>query len=392
MGVIGSANLLHDSGFELGEVVIKSATGAVNEAGIHQGAIFDLQLLQGSNYCLFLDTFNKSGDAYVFTNMEVALDVGKTYTISYYYACAGSITNHSSYIYAPQGPVSFGEIYQADQQWHRFSMQYTHQSQGTISIRFGIVTTGNAWLAIDNVKVAEGKNDTDWCPHADEINAVDVIVNSKGLTVKNGAITITNKGGDEVFKSDTGGNLYLKGYMTSGGISSEDGTVKIDLASGYFQIGKYAIHNQDSSKWIETNGNYSIAKPQGFFRNLGGGERPIKCLDYGVVRPGVKNGSTTTIVLPPDFQGMGINEDFTVICSYGNIDSSAWAQQNKDAVRTIFVNLLSWNRDTRELVVQPCLQKIGLETKTFWGWDSNTTTPGNTIGEGAIDVIVVARI
>lgn len=392
VGVVGIENLLHDSGFELGEAKILSSTGSVNYSNIMQDSINNIPLMEGSKCCLYLDTFNKSGDAYVNTNMEVALIKGQTYTLSYYYCASGAITNHSSYIYTPNGAVGFGEPYQLDQKWHRFSMQYTHQYEGTITLRFGIISTGDAWLAIDNVLITEGKNLVGWHPNSNEIKTVNVVLNQEGLDIQNGAITISNNGGDKVFKADTGGNIVMKGYLVSGGISSLDGTVQIDLASGFFQIGKYAIHNQDSSKWIETNGHYSIAKPQGFFRDIGGGERAIKCLDYMVQRPGIKNGSTTTIVLPGDFQDKELNTDFTVLATHGNFDSSAWAAQNIDAVRTIFVNVVSWNGSTRELVVQPCMQKIGIASRTLWGWDSGSTTPGNTIGEGAIDVIVIARI
>ncbi|QAA31251.1 phage tail spike protein [Clostridium manihotivorum] len=242
---------------------------------------------------------------------------------------------------------------------------------------YGVTDYSGAYVTfVGDLMLASGSNYVPWCPSPDEIHTVNVDVSSSdGLVVRNGNISIRNNNNVEVFKGDINGNLNILGDFTIGG-----------------QGGDTAYHTKDCSKWSKPDGKYALMNASGAFINNGGGERPIKSLDYGVVRPGVKNGSTTTIVLPPDFQGMGINQDFTVICSYGNIDSSAWAQQNKDAVRTIFVNLLSWNRDTRELVVQPCLQKIGIETKTMWGWDANTTTPGNTIGEGAIDVIVVARI
>lgn len=190
-----------------------------------------------------------------------------------------------------------------------------------------------------------------------------------------------------VTQNATSWKLSINGKLS--GVSYEfDGT---GFTLGSTANGDTALHTNQYSKWIHGD-NYSIAKSTGFFINNGGGERPIKSLDYMVIRPSIPNGTTTTMVLPEDFAGKAIHTDFTVLATHGDFDSSVGARLNIDAVRTIFVEIVSWNSSTRELVVRPCMQKIGIATQTFWGWDSDTTTSGNTIGEGAIDVLVIARI
>lgn len=186
----------------------------------------------------------------------------------------------------------------------------------------------------------------------------------------------------EKYKISMNGKLGGKTYTFDGASFKLGGT----------DSGNTAEHTNNYSKWIHASGQYSIADSSGFRKNNGAGERNIKSCDYMVVRPQIRNGRTETIVLPKDFQNMNINSDFIVIATYGNIDSDAEARFKKDAIRNIFVRIVSWNKSTRELVVQPCLQKIGTVTNTHFGWDSNTTTSGNAIGEGSIDVIIMAQI
>lgn len=153
--------------------------------------------------------------------------------------------------------------------------------------------------------------------------------------------------------------------------------------------GNTVEHTKEYSKWKHQDGTFAMADYTGFYH---GGEnisrRPFCYINYMVHRPKIKNGETITIVLPKEFQGKVKDRDFTVFATHGDIDSDANARWKIDAIRTIFVKVTSWNPGNRELQVKPCLQKIGLKTLTYFGWDASTTTPGNTIGEGNVDVIV----
>lgn len=104
----------------------------------------------------------------------------------------------------------------------------------------------------------------------------------------------------------------------------------------------------------------------------------------------LQNGSWGTVTLPSCFQNCTMGTDFQVTAWAGNIDSNYDEVFNHDALRNIFVNIGSYDSSTGQLSVQPCIQKIGIQTLTMWGWDSQTTTAGNKQQEGMINVIIYA--
>lgn len=195
----------------------------------------------------------------------------------------------------------------------------------------------------------------------------------------------------EIGISDSLNDSYMfiaKPMVTEGELPVEWASSNKEIREGITTIGKDGVRCDFEDGTYAEMGRYGMA----YWKN--GMARPYKYINYQVVRPSVKNGTQTTIVLPDVFQGKTINTDFNVICTYGDIDSDANARWQIDAIRNIFVRIVSWNSRTRELVVQPCLQKIGIRTEQHWGWDWSTTSSGGTArpGEGTIDIIVLAQM
>lgn len=201
-----------------------------------------------------------------------------------------------------------------------------------------------------------------------------------------GYATIDTLKGYATFKSlESSGQTVINGdNITTGMIRSRDLNTWINMMNGTFSFANKI--NFDGSQ-LTLNDIDVIGIKDG---NMNGNK--LKSCDFMEVRPQINNGRMISIYLPSAFYGKNINTDFKVVCTYGAIDSNVNAVFQKDAIRNIFINIVSWNPWNRELVVQPCLQKIGVATHTHWGWNSQTTTTGNTIGEGAIDVVVMAQI
>lgn len=61
------------------------------------------------------------------------------------------------------------------------------------------------------ISLREGKVEMPWTPHPSEIYEGSTVIDASGVTVKNGAIKVQNKNGENVMTSDTNGNLILSG-------------------------------------------------------------------------------------------------------------------------------------------------------------------------------------
>lgn len=193
----------------------------------------------------------------------------------------------------------------------------------------------------------------------------------------------------ESWNLSVNGKLSGKSY-TFDGESFKLGGTGSDLA---------VEHSNEKSVWKHNaTKEQTVVDYRGFYRTDSEGNisnnviNGYKYCNYVVKRPQVRNGAIESIVLPEQFKGKKLDVDFTVTTWYGDIDSDTGARFKQDAIRNIFIKVIGYDSSTRTLRVQPCLQKIGLKTLTYWGWDSATTTSGNTIGEGSIDVIVMVQM
>lgn len=141
--------------------------------------------------------------------------------------------------------------------------------------------------------------------------------------------------------------------------------------------------------WTDNQGNSFSVGANGFNMSSNGVTGAIKYMNYIVRRPNIKNGSVENIQLPNNFRGKQLDQDFSVNLICAGVNSDTDARFRKDAVRNMFINITNWDSNNAVLSVMPCIQKIGLDTHTMWGWNNATTTSGNTIGEGSMNIVVI---
>ncbi len=155
--------------------------------------------------------------------------------------------------------------------------------------------------------------------------------------------------------------------------------------------------NSTSSSIVFENGEIICKSPSGTL-TIGGdgikysrqGQNAGLSVASFVGQTKLQNGVTGTIQLPEVFCNLNMGTDFQVVAWAGNVDSNYNEVFDHDAIRNIFIDIVDYNTSTGELSVMPCLQKIGIQTLTMWGWNSQTTTAGNRQQEGMINVIIYA--
>lgn len=171
-------------------------------------------------------------------------------------------------------------------------------------------------------------------------------------------------------------------------ISQSPEAVKIAFNNG----SNYVSIDNDGITTAHDDGSYTFMGRWGLEHKKAGATRPYKYINYAVKISQLNNGVWTKINLPKDFQYKNLDDDFVITTWTGDIDSNVNAEKHKDAIRRLFVQVGEWNATECTLMVRVCLQKIGIATLTYFGWDSQTTSSGNPIGEGAVDVIILAQM
>lgn len=183
-------------------------------------------------------------------------------------------------------------------------------------------------------------------------------------------------------------NASSWGLSIDGNLESTDYTFNKD---GFTIKGKdgNCVLTDTGATWTDNKGDTFSVGANGFNMSSNGVTGAIKYMNYIVRRPNIKNGTVETIQLPNNFIGKQIDQDFSVTLICAGVNSNTDAQFRKDAVRNMFINVTNWDSSNAVLSVMPCIQKIGLDTQTMWGWNSATTTSGNTIGEGSMNIVAI---
>ena len=230
-------------------------------------------------------------------------------------------------------------------------------------------------------------------------NMIELEVSSMNENL-NSKLTITEQGIMSEVNNKTQG-LQSQIQQQAGAISSKVSRNEVStiiqqspesVKIAFNQGSNYIDFSSAGIKAFHGDGGYSYMGSGGFIYKKNGNDRPYKFINYTVKISQVPNGQWTSIYLPSDFQGKNINSDFTIVAWAGDVDSSVNAAKQKDGIRRLFIEIGSWDSNSRKLLLRPKLQKVGVMTGTMWGWDSSTTTSGNTIGEGAVDIIVLAQM
>ena len=123
-------------------------------------------------------------------------------------------------------------------------------------------------VAVRQLSLTEGRVEKAWTPHPSEIYEGSTVIDSSGVTVNNGALTVKDNNGNKVLYGDSSGNLYLKGYLQ--GIDKQvkliGDTMKIDGRDGvlrfqydpenYLYINKLGCSFYSTNSYAQKAANY----------------------------------------------------------------------------------------------------------------------------------------
>lgn len=245
----------------------------------------------------------------------------------------------------------------------------------------------------------------------DTVNSVQEQVNTTKLemvTIGNELITKVSDSDFETYKTQTAKEIQDK--VSNGDVktivaqNAESWGISIDgnlHSTNYsFDQNGFWIKGKDGNceltdtyaTWSDNNGDSFTVGVNGFSRTSNGVTGNLKYINFIVKRPNIKNGSIEYIQLPDNFKGKQLNKDFSVTCLWDGIDSNTDAEFREDALRNIFVKVTNYNSSTGVLAVQPGMQKIGLKTNTYFGWSNATTSSGNPVGEGSMDIVIIVSM
>lgn len=187
-------------------------------------------------------TINNKKALWCFTNIQGAKErtvrqeiqtvPGKTYTLSYYIAGHRSTKivrvrdtpNWNDIAAKSYGHIAGGNDLSG---WVYDSITFTATS--TITLIFfdlrDIGTNVDGYMWLHDVTVVEGSYPNPWIPNKEEVVNGSTVINADGVTIYNGALTIKNNAGTDVIKSDSDGNLTMRGVFeqySSSGVKSVD--------------------------------------------------------------------------------------------------------------------------------------------------------------------------
>lgn len=191
------------------------------------------------NKYFYMSNGTNTNESYVRTS-RFKLKANTKYTVSGYFAKGGKCPSFDVFVLTSNSldESDTGESY--DNAYEIF-MGRTEGADGWFYMTHEF-TTGTSdisgFLRIDNngydangsdnntvswcaLIVNEGSERT-WSPHPDEVYSGNTVIDASGVTIKNGALTITNNSGNTVIKGDSDGNLCIGGSSASGNLLIKD--------------------------------------------------------------------------------------------------------------------------------------------------------------------------
>ena len=220
----GGYNLLQNSGFKTGDISrwwIHQHNSPTGSYGIlNSSATWGFP--DSSVNCCQIRMTNQSGKEYGIAQ-TFSTTIGKKYTISLYYAghrvsAANIIVRNSngewvaSKSFNPSAKIGGNSNIS---NWGSISLTFTAtQSSHTINLVLNSAENdGYFWIA--KPQIVEGEVALPYSPHPSEIYSASTVIDSTGVTVNNGALTVKNNAGATVLNSDTNGNLIIAGEIRS---------------------------------------------------------------------------------------------------------------------------------------------------------------------------------
>lgn len=119
-----------------------------------------------------------------------------------------------------------------------FNKVYVHFKTKSGTVYFTPFIYGGpegATFSVRQVSLKEAKCESAWVPNPSEIYEGSTVIDGSGVTIKNGALIIQNKSGQNVMSGDQEGNLALQSLLTVGGTT--DGRIEVRNSSNEIVIG-----------------------------------------------------------------------------------------------------------------------------------------------------------
>lgn len=216
----GGTNRLRNSGFKTGDLTnwwIQNHNNANANHGI-LSSLDDWGFKDGDVKTLQINMSNQSEKEYGVAQ-KILTTVGKSYTISFYYA-GHRLNSANLIIRSADGGWLSSEYFSPDSyiggvgDWGFFTHTFTaNEKVHTINI---VATNAqeNGYFWVAKPMVAEGGMPTPYTSHAEEIYSGNTIIDAGGVTINNGALKVKNNAGTEVISADSNGNLMITGYIT----------------------------------------------------------------------------------------------------------------------------------------------------------------------------------
>ena len=247
-----------------GHNLIRNSTGANNSNSNWSYTCDSLSATQststigGSSYYLYMNNGTNTQTTYA-NSKRFKLKPSTKYTLTGYFlnytkspsfgvdVLWSSSLVESSTSQSSSGTITLLNNADTNGSWKKFTTTFTAPSNaksGYLRIAangYDETGTGSNYVCWNALILHEGDTEMPWSSHPSEIYDGYTSIDSNGIIVKNGGLTIKNNAGTTVFQGDTSGNLQITGTMTGssfvgGTIRSTNDDLYFDLSRGYMVV------------------------------------------------------------------------------------------------------------------------------------------------------------
>lgn len=175
--------------------------------------------MTSGEYGAYQDIETVVGKQYVLTMLLAGHRSNKTILVRGTTAAASGWLTNKAYG-SMQGGVN-------EENWTKVELPFVAQRDTTrIEILINSTSTNDGYIWAKDIMVSEGKTWKPFSPHPSEVYDGNTIIDSNGVTVKNGGLKILNNKNEEVLKGDASGNLILKNSLKVGG-TEKGGAIEV---------------------------------------------------------------------------------------------------------------------------------------------------------------------
>lgn len=271
--------------------------------------------------------------------------------------------------------------------WTKCYVHFRTASSGEVYFTpFIYIGSGNFDLWATELSLAESSVESKWTPHPSEVYEGSTIIDSNGVTVNNGALTVKDGSGNIMLRGDSAGNLSVHKQLVIGGNTSGIIEVKNSSNQNIAKMDKDGIAVKDGVMKI-TSGDVTTmgtGYPEG-------NPRDMSIHSYGTsIRETDYTGSQIT-KRHSDYQGghsllMVDNTSNGLQASYRNYQTANYIALQKAQDNLNFYDTLKLNGDNGQISVN----SLALNTGSGVNLSNSFLQSGNCLnintGQGTLDI------